>query len=45
MRAIQERPHDAVVLAENQAEQKLIKEISGGKAAKILDEYVKRIGE
>ena len=44
-RAIQELHHEAVELAANQAEQKLIKEISGGKAAKILDEYVKRIGE
>ena len=44
-RAIQELHHEAVELAASQAEAKLIKEISGDKAAKILDEYVKRIGE
>ncbi len=44
-RAIQDIHREAVELAASQAEQKLIKEVSGGKAAKILDEYVKRIGE
>lgn len=44
-RAIQELHHEAVELVASQAEQKLIKEINGSKAAKILDEYVKRIGE
>ena len=44
-RAIQELHREAVELAVKEAEQKLIKEISGDKAAKILDEYVKRIGE
>lgn len=44
-RAIQDLHREAVELAAAQAEQKLIKEISGSKAAKILDEYVKRIGE
>lgn len=44
-RAIQELHREAVELAASQAEQKLIKVISGDKAAKILDEYVKRIGE
>ena len=44
-RAIQELHREAVELAAKEAEQKLIKEISGDKAAKILDEYVKRIGE
>ena len=44
-RAIQNLHREAVELAASQAEQKLIKEINGSKAAKILDEYVKRIGE
>ncbi len=44
-RAIQELHREAVELAAGEAEKKLIKEISGDKAAKILDEYVKRIGE
>ena len=44
-RAIKELHREAVELAAKEAEQKLIKEISGDKAAKILDEYVKRIGE
>lgn len=44
-KAIQELHREAVELAVNQAEQKLIKEISGDKATKILNEYVKRIGE
>lgn len=44
-RAIQDLHREAVELAASQAEQKLVKEISGSKAAKILDEYVKRIGE
>ncbi len=44
-RAIQELHREAVELAASQAEQKLTKEINGSKAAKILDEYIKRIGE
>lgn len=44
-RAIQELHTEAVELATSEAEKKLIKDINGDKAAKILDEYVKRIGE
>ena len=45
MKVVMANDHGAVELAASQAEQKLIKEINGSKAAKILDEYVKRIGE
>ncbi len=44
-RAILELHNEAVELAAAEAEQKLIKDIKGSTADKILDEYVKRIGE
>ncbi len=44
-RAVQELHNEVVELASAQAEKNLIKDISGSKAEKILDEYVKRIGE
>ena len=44
-RAIVELHNEAVELAAAEAEKKLVKDISGSKADKILDEYVKRIGE
>ena len=44
-RAIQELHRETVELAASQAEQKLTKEINGSKAVKILDEYIKHIGE